>query len=265
VEYIGITIDSIAMEVRISEARLLEIMEELLQWIHRTFCTKRQLLSLIGKLTFISRVVKSGRTFLRRLIDCAKETQYLHHRVTLSQAVRQDIEWWIQYLPTWNGISVFCDSEWSSNAELHLWTDASDSGIGGFFRNEWFSAMFTGDSSYMQDMDINWRELYALLVAVTWSNRLRGKMVKFHCDNQSVCYIIQSVTSRDPSIMALVRTLFFVSARNSFVCSAVHVPGCKNQAADALSRGKIETFKSIKPESDHNPLSNVHIPLDQII
>ncbi len=124
-----------------------------------------QLLSLIGKLTFISRVVKSGRTFLRRLIDRAKRTRYLHHRVSLDQATRQDIEWWIQYLPTWNGISVFCDSLWSSNGDLHLWTDASDTGIGGFFGSEWFSVMFTESYGYMKDMSITWRELYALLVA----------------------------------------------------------------------------------------------------
>ena len=40
------------MEMRISVDRLKEIMSELQSWRCRTWCTKRQLLSIIGKLTW---------------------------------------------------------------------------------------------------------------------------------------------------------------------------------------------------------------------
>ena len=73
-------------------------------------------------------------------------------------------------------------------------------------------------------------------------------MVLFHCDNEAVCYILASGTSHNPDIMTLVRTLFFVSAGNNFVCSAVHTKRCHNNAADALSRGQIELFMSLKPK-----------------
>ena len=59
-EYLGIEIDTVQMQLRISDERLNDIMNELYAWKHRKVCTKRDLLSIIGKLTFVSRVVRAG-------------------------------------------------------------------------------------------------------------------------------------------------------------------------------------------------------------
>ena len=45
------------------------MLEELQSFSTRKKCTKRQLLSLIGKLSFACKVVPAGRIFLRRLIN----------------------------------------------------------------------------------------------------------------------------------------------------------------------------------------------------
>ena len=262
-EYIGITIDSVAMELRISDSRLREINQDLLQWIEKMSCTKRELLSLIGKLNFICRVVKSGRTFLRRLIDESKRAKYLHYRISLSPAARKDIEWWLAYLPSWNGISVFCDDVWSTNVDLHLWTDASDLAIGAYFGQEWFCEPFTGLTESYKCMSITWRELYAIVKAVaTWCHHLKGKMILFHCDNEAVCHIIQSGTSKDPAIMSLIRALFFMSAGHDFVCSAVHVRGSINTAADALSRCMVHRFKELVPGANELPSKLGHVMIN---
>ena len=55
-EFLGILIDSERMQLRIIDARLYDIYSELLNWHQKTKCTKRQLVSIIGKLTFISRI-----------------------------------------------------------------------------------------------------------------------------------------------------------------------------------------------------------------
>ena len=200
--------------------------------------------------------MKSGRTFLRRLIDESKRTKYLQYRIRLSTSMQQDVDWWISYLPTWNGISVFYDNKWSTNIDLNLWTDASDWGVGGYIHNEWFSVPFYVLDISHRHRSIAWRELYAIVAAAaTWRHLLRGKMVLFHCDNQAVCQIIQSGTSRDPSIMTLVRSLFFISAANDFVCSAIHLTSAHNDAADALSRGDIDNFRRIRPSSNVLPTS----------
>ena len=85
IEFLGLIIDTINLEVRISSHRVQEIMSELRSFLNRRSCTKRELLSLIGKLIFVSRAVKSGRSFVRRIIDLSKRIQHLHHRVKLSE------------------------------------------------------------------------------------------------------------------------------------------------------------------------------------
>ena len=47
-------------------------------------CTKRELLGLIGKLAHAMKVVTSGRTFLRRMIDTSMSVKKLHHHIKLT-------------------------------------------------------------------------------------------------------------------------------------------------------------------------------------
>ena len=250
-EFLGIIIDSIRQELRISEDRLAEVLAELTKWYHRRKCTKRELLSLIGKLTFVSRVVRSGRTFVRRMIELSKRVCYLHYKVTLNKEFQADIQWWLDYLPTWNGVSMFHDTQWVANSDLQLWTDASDIGYGAYFEGQWIAEAFTGDLRAVAAQSINYRELFAIVkAAATWGQHLAGKKVLFHCDNMAVVSILQSGVSRNTDIMKLVRSLFFVCACFDFECQAVWIAGCKNDIADALSRGQMDRFHILAPTAE---------------
>ena len=249
-EFLGIVLDTKRMEMRISVDRLKEIMSELQSWRHKTWCTKRQLLSIIGKLTFVSKVVKSGRTFVRRMIELSKHVKHLHHRIRLNTEFRKDVEWWIHYLPRWNGVGMMVAQQWLSSVDLCLFTDASNIAIGAYFQGEWFIERFEGENSYVATMSINWRELYALVkAAATWASKLANKNVLFYCDNISVVYILQSGTSKVPAKMDLVRSLFFVCANNNIVCSATYINTLENSIADALSRENMEAFWKVAPNA----------------
>ena len=67
--FLGIVIDTEKMTASISDECKSLMLEELQSFSTRKKCTKRQLLSLIGKLSFACKVVPAGRFFLRRLID----------------------------------------------------------------------------------------------------------------------------------------------------------------------------------------------------
>jgi hypothetical protein len=243
IEFLGIIIDTSTMRTEISPERLQEVMFELSLWYNRRSCTKRQLLSLIGKLTFVSRVVRHGRTFVRRLIQLSKRAKYLHYKITLNSEARADISWWQNYLPTWNGISIIDNSKWLTNTEISLETDASDLAVGCVYPPEWFYVKFEGELAYMKNRSINWRELYAIVKATaTWCASLRGKKVIFLCDNLSVVYILQNGCSKDPAIMILVRALFFIAAQYQIEYTAKHIPGVNNTHADNVSRLKIKEF-----------------------
>ena len=100
-------------------------------WLSRRKCTERDLLSLIGSLSFACRVVKPGRIFLRRLIDLSTRAAKLHHHLDISKSVRDDLSMWSSLLESWNGVSVFQSLQCSS-FDLHLYTDASFKGLGAF-------------------------------------------------------------------------------------------------------------------------------------
>jgi hypothetical protein len=257
-EFLGIVIDSDKMELRINDERLVGIYNELIDWKDRCKCTKRQLLSLIGKLTFISRVVKSGRTFVRRMIDLSKSVKFLHYNVYLNKSFKDDISWWLDYLPSWNGISAFQDDAWCSDDYLELYTDSSDIGIGAVYGHQWFCESFTGLKASYIEMSITWRELYAIVKAIsTWGNELANKRILMHCDNMAVVYIVNSGTSRDAHIMKLARALFYIMAQYNLEIRVVHIDGIHNTLSDALSRLRIDQFLRYRPNAPYRTLLRV--------
>ena len=85
IEFLGIIIDSSKMELRISEERMAEVLKELKMFKRKYTCHKRELLSLIGKLKFVSKVVHPGRIFTRRLIELSNKLKHLHHRTRVNR------------------------------------------------------------------------------------------------------------------------------------------------------------------------------------
>ena len=250
-EFLGIVIDTHTCELRISDQRLKETMEELQRWYKRDSATKREMLSLVGKLIFISRVVKAGRTFVRRMLDQAKEIAHLHYKVKLSHAFKQDVVWWLHYLPTWNGKSMFYDEVWTSSVDLHLYTDASDLAVSGYFQGSWFVIPFTGRLSDLKAHSINWRELYAIVAAAaTFGSAWSNKRIMLHCDNQCIVEVVRSGTCKNPQIMDLVRLLFFISATYRFEVSSCYVSTTTNDIADSLSRLQFARFFHLAPQAD---------------
>ena len=81
----------------------------------------QDLKSLIGVLWHACKVVKPGRTFLRRLIDLSRITKKPSHFVRLNRAARSDTEWWFRFTDQWNGVSImYSASRQKSNFfEMH--------------------------------------------------------------------------------------------------------------------------------------------------
>ena len=216
--------------------------------------TKHELLSLIGKLSLATKVVPAGCLFLRRLIDLSTTVDRLHHHLRIGAEARADLEWWARFLPQWSGRAKFLDPQWSSPASLNLYTDASGShGFGAYFDGAWLRGIWPPHQT-LPHHSIQWQELFAILVAASaWSERLCSRHVTFHCDNQAVVQAWSGLSSRDPSLMGLLRELFWVAARNNFTIRLVHVPGKRNAVADALSRNLMTRFFALPPQAEPQP------------
>ena len=251
--FLGILLDTKLMQLRLPEDKLLALMDLLKEWqTIRTKVTKRKLLSLIGKLSFAAKAVPAGRLFLRRLIDLSTKAKKLHHHISLSANAKADIQWWLDFLPGWNGVSLMLQPDWEAAGDLKLSTDASGTiGYGAYFQGAWIAD--TWSDQHLQH-SIQWKELFAVLAAAaTWGHQWSGKKIRFDCDNQAVVKAWQTKAPKDHNLATLFRKLFLVAAKNNFNVSLQHIPGLCNDIADALSRQQMQRFRQLVPEADKDP------------
>ena len=264
-EYLGIMLDTSAMEARLPLEKVTRICNILVTFQHRSSCTKRELLSLLGHLNFACRVIRPGRSFVSYLITLSTTVKELHHYVKLNKNVRLDLQMWHQFLSKWNGVSFFLDDDVIQAADMHLYTDATDKAYGGIYRNKWFQGKFPtellqGDETISMAL----LELYPIVVAcVLWGKDWSRRRVLFNCDNMATVEIINKGRSKVNIIMKLMRKLTWCSAINNFTIHAKHVPGCFNSTADAISRFQMNKFRKLAPNADLHPVSSP--PLEQLL
>ena len=67
--YLGIEVDTVASQLRLPQGKLQRLQTLLSEWGDRKVCESRQLESLIGTLNHACKVVRCGRSFLRRMLD----------------------------------------------------------------------------------------------------------------------------------------------------------------------------------------------------
>ena len=211
----------------------------------------RAALSLIGALSFATKVVKPGRMFLRRLIDLSATVYKLDHRVSLNAEARADIEWWTTFHPLWNGVELIQESPVTSHA-LHFNTDASDQGFGAVYGKRWL--FFPWRVGVVARANINVHELFAIVAAVlAWSEAWRNKQIVIYTDSLVITCVWRTGTSRGKHVMGLVRFLFtFLATRNMNLYMS-HNPGLTNRRADALSRLQFQDFHKCFPDAEQHP------------
>ena len=163
--FLGIEIDSYSKVLRLPQSKWEDLEAELQQWYLRKKCTKRQLLLLIGKLSFAGKLLPAGQIFIRRLIDLATTAKTLSHRVNLSQDTRANIEWWQRVLPSWPGKSYFLTTLWQLSPEMQLFIDAARShGFGACWSRQWLCRRWL-EQHQQKSFSIAWKELYAIVIA----------------------------------------------------------------------------------------------------
>ena len=94
-------------------------------------------------------------------------------------------------------------------------------GFGAVFRTHWLYGKWP---SALQSASIEYKELFPIVIAAhVWGSSWFKQVVLFHCDNESVVFILNSRTSRAPDVMHLLRLLLMVAAHYNFIFSAQHM------------------------------------------
>ena len=248
--FLGLEINTVSQSVAIPQDKLPVINGKIATALRSEKITLKNLQSLIGSLSFVCRAVPPGRAFLRRLIDLSKGVKKPWHLIRLSKGAKDDLHMWQVFLHNFNGSTIIPDQFWLLNEDLQLFTDASSTiGFGGYFQGQWFNGVWPLQTK-VSTPSIAWLEFFPVVVALTlWGQQLKGKRILIRSDNAAVVSIVNTQSSKCPRIMNLVRFFVLKCLNNNVSFRARHIPGVKNDIADALSRSQMTRFRALAPQA----------------
>ena len=126
--FLGIEIDTVAGQLRLPDEKLQRLQALLRQWGDRKVCSRKDLESLVGMLNHACKVVRAGRSFLRRMIDLLHAGQSPSRDrvpIRLNTAFRQ------AFIAEWNGVNgvlIGQGTAFAVTATIRQWLRASDPG-----------------------------------------------------------------------------------------------------------------------------------------
>ena len=248
--FLGIEIDTKTGILRLPPSKLLRLRRLLDEWAGKKACMKRDLQSILGSLNHACKVIWPGRSFMRNMLELLRVAHAHYHHIRLNQQFRADLCWWQVFAVDWNGVAIIPPP--ISQPHMQCTSDASGSwGCGVWHNSHWFQLKW---AQHTASWSIAAKELLPiLLAAATWGKGWKGALVLFQCDNKAVIAVLQNRYSCDPTLMHLLRCLFFMEAKDQFQSTAQHVQGRLNVAADAQSHNHLSTFFSQLPAADPHP------------
>ena len=261
--FMGLVLDSVNMEARLPEDKLLKLQQLLKLHCKCRKITLRDLQSLLGFLNFCCLVVRPGRCFMRRLIDLTKGLSNRNFYITLNKEARKDLRAWLIFAESFNGRSHLLDFRWVSNDSLHLYTDAASSkGYAAIFQSHWLMGAWSKEHAKRH---ITFQELLPIVLAFeVWGHQLANKCISLHSDNMAVVQILNKQSSKEANIMFLVRRFVLCCMRNNILTKAYHIPGKKNILPDLISRFQVQEFHRLAPSMDAQPTTIPELIRDQL-
>lgn len=237
---LGIEVDTTTFCLRVPRERLDDLSLELTHWQTRDSYCRKDLQSLLGKLSFVTACVNSGRIFMSRLLNNLRTFPSSRRTAVVSNDMKLDIAWWLTFLPLYNGVSFIKPDSWSFE-DLHFSTDSCLHGGGATCLDQCF--FVTLPTNIVQEAEhITALELFVLVLAVrVWAPTLARRRFLISCDNEAAVTVINSGVTRDCFMQRCLRQLWFTASLHDFEIRASFIPGDHNTLADALSRWQLNS------------------------
>ena len=244
--YLGVQFDTNDMTMSVPPEKMAEIKTEIESWCRKTTTVKRSLQSLLGKLFWVSRVVRHSRTFMGRLLAQLREMSAKpdNQKVKLSEECRKDLLWWRYFLKEYNGISLI-ENEDPVRLSLDQLLDcpftvcagdATPVGGGAWHGSSYWSRQLPLP---LQDptLPVHVKEFLVVLVSIKiWGSNWSGMVVQIFCDNDAVCHVIDGERPTDPRMLSLLREFKFYVCKFRFYPTIRTISTTDNVIADHISR-----------------------------
>ena len=215
---LGVQINTVDFIVSITTEKVQDILRTCNMWRTKTSCSKRELQSLLGKLLYITKCVKSSRFFLNRMLELLRNSGK-NDLITLTAEFHRDLNWFCQFVPKFNGSAFFVHSHIHHEIEL----DACLQGLGARWGDQIYSIQIHLGH---EDMTIVHLEMLNILVAIrTWGLTWTGKTIRIHCDNQVVVSVLTTGKTKDSTLAAIASNIFMETADRDICLRTVHIRG----------------------------------------
>ena len=181
--FLGIEVNTLTLTLTIPSDKRQEIQLVLKKWAKKEFATKNQTQKLAGLLNFACRCVRSGRVYLSRILNYLRSYNNEKQK-PIPEEVRLDIQWWLEFAPRFNGVSLMLESEWSEPDQV-LSSDSCLTGGGAVSSTGYLHWRYPGEILRLS-LDINELECMMVVIAIkVLGHGLQRKKVLVQCDNQN--------------------------------------------------------------------------------
>ena len=256
--YLGVLFDSISFTKSIPPEKIAELLDILGKWSTKSTCTKRGLQSLCGKLLWVARCVQHSRVFLSRLLAALKTMSDAlpYHKISLSDEMKLDIQWWLLYMRSFNGMDFIIDPGF---IKFSYKGDACMEGGGGYHLEEYWSRTLP---DWMRTDPIHLKEYWVLLVSIKlWGPSWSGHAVELFVDNTAVCLTCVNQKPTDPTMAAFLREFLYLVVLYKFHPVVLHIGTKDNFVADYLSRNfSLEKLRAFFTAHDMHNMSPRSVP-----
>ena len=135
-------------------------------------------------------------------------------------------------------------------------------GCGAWCGKEWFQLQWGPNTC---DLPIAVKELLPIVIGCTiWGHNWGNHRIVWRCDNQVVVGCLKTRTSKNQSLMHLIRNLVFIEARLGFHLHVEYIDTHSNHLADDLSRDRLFSFLSNVPQASPTP-TRIPLPLVDLL
>ncbi len=240
--FLGVELDSNLFQACLPQDKIDNCKSKIESVLAKASVTGLQLESLAGLLNFACMEVRPGRPFMRRLFDRIATVKHQYHKIKVSGPLAKDLNLWLTFINSYNGITFFPSLEWISPHTHHCYTDSSKTGFSIVFQSHWSYGSFP---KTWQKYNICFLEAYPIMLLFQLLNKmLQNKKIILHTDNLALVHILNRQTSKDHVNMILIRDIALKAITHNIVFRAEHVPGIQNTLADPLFRLQVDLFQS---------------------
>ena len=246
-KWLGVIINTETSKFFVPEGKILKLKKDIRMLLLQTFCSAKQLSRIAGQLSSMHMALGPlVRLFTRRIYQLIESRYSWHNPIVLDEGAREDLKFWETNIHQRNG---FTFKPRPITSKL-LFTDASESGYGGFVAQRLNQTICVGKFTECEKLTSSTsRELLAVnYVLKSFGSVLSNESFQLNLDSISACRIL-SVGSAKRHLQNIALEIFEHCLKLNINLQPNWIPREKNTIADSYSKHKDTDDWSIDTQS----------------